>query len=107
MALRQVGDGDERVRAEQLVEKRLRTMHGLSPEVQSRRLAGLLARKGYSGEIAWPVIRDAMDGRRSTAETDRPASSIGSRSARNMAGERMTKGRGAVAPRPFVRAGCR
>ncbi|GAA2475449.1 regulatory protein RecX [Terrabacter carboxydivorans] len=61
-ALGQVGAGDERVRAEQLVAKKLRSMRGLAPEVQTRRLAGLLARKGYSGEVAWPVIRDAVDG---------------------------------------------
>jgi regulatory protein len=59
-ALGQVGDGDERVRAEQLVAKRLRTLHGLPAEVQTRRLAGLLARKGYSSEVAWPVIREAV-----------------------------------------------
>ena len=50
------------VRAEQLVAKKLRSMRGLTPEVQTRRLAGLLARKGYSGEVAWPIIRDAVDG---------------------------------------------
>ena len=61
-ALGQVGAGDERVRAEQLVAKKLRSMRGLTPEVQTRRLAGLLARKGYSGEVAWPIIRDAVDG---------------------------------------------
>lgn len=61
-ALGQVGAGDERARAELLVEKKLRTMRGLDPAVQSRRLAGMLARKGYSGETAWPVIRDAIDG---------------------------------------------
>ncbi|GAA1970615.1 recombination regulator RecX [Terrabacter lapilli] len=61
-ALGQVGAGDERARAELLVQKKLRTMRGLDPAVQSRRLAGMLARKGYSGEIAWPVIRDAIDG---------------------------------------------
>ena len=61
-ALGHVGPGDERVRAEELVAKKLRTMHGLAPEVQARRLAGMLARKGYSGELAWPVIRDAIDG---------------------------------------------
>lgn len=53
---------DERARAEQIVAKKLRTMHGLEPDVQARRLAGLLARKGYSGEIAWPIIRDAVNG---------------------------------------------
>ncbi|MEW1955910.1 regulatory protein RecX [Terrabacter sp. NPDC080008] len=61
-ALGQVGAGDERARAELLVEKKLRTMRGLDPAVQARRLAGMLARKGYSGEVAWPVIRDALDG---------------------------------------------
>ena len=60
-ALSQVGAGDERVRAEQLVEKRMRGLHGLAPEVQTRRLAGLLARKGYSSEVAWPVIREAVE----------------------------------------------
>ena len=59
-ALRQLGAGDERLRAEQLVEKRLRSLHGLPPEVQTRRLAGLLARKGYAGEVAWSVIREAV-----------------------------------------------
>ena len=59
-ALAQVGAGDERLRAEQLVEKRMRSLHGLPADVQTRRLAGLLARKGYSSEVAWPVIRDAV-----------------------------------------------
>ncbi|HET7798958.1 MAG TPA: regulatory protein RecX [Humibacillus xanthopallidus] len=61
-ALGQVGAGDERLRAEQLVEKRMRSLHGLPADVQTRRLAGLLARKGYSSEVAWPVIREAVDG---------------------------------------------
>ncbi len=61
-ALRQVGARDERLRAEQLVAKRLPSLHGLAPEVQARRLAGMLARKGYAGDIAWPVIRDAVEG---------------------------------------------
>jgi regulatory protein len=61
-ALAAVGPQDERARAEELVAKRLRTMSGLAPDVQARRLAGMLARKGYSGEIAWPVIREAIDG---------------------------------------------
>ena len=61
-ALGHVGANDERLRAEQLVAKKLRSMRGLPPEVQARRLAGMLARKGYSGEVAWPVIRDGVDG---------------------------------------------
>lgn len=61
-ALQQVGSGDERLRAEQLATKKMRTMRGLEPDVQARRLAALLARKGYPGEIAWPVVRDAING---------------------------------------------
>jgi regulatory protein len=60
-ALGQVDADDERARAEDLVAKKLRTMHGLAPDVQARRLAAMLARKGYSGEIAWPVVRDAVN----------------------------------------------
>ncbi|WP_353355382.1 regulatory protein RecX [Intrasporangium sp. DVR] len=60
-ALGQVGADDERAKAEQLVAKKLRTMTGLAPDVQARRLAGMLARKGYSGDVAWPVIRDAVN----------------------------------------------
>lgn len=60
-ALDDIGVEDERAKAEELVAKKLRTMHGLEPDVQARRLAGLLARKGYSGEVAWPVIREAVN----------------------------------------------
>lgn len=63
-ALADVAREDERAKAEELVAKRLRTMHGLTRDVQARRLGGLLARKGYSAEVAWPVIRDAIDGAR-------------------------------------------
>jgi regulatory protein len=60
-ALGEVGAAQERAKAEELVAKKLRTMHGLSPDVQARRLAGMLARKGYPGDIAWPVVRDAVN----------------------------------------------
>ncbi len=51
---------DERERAHQLVAKKLKTMHGLDGTVQTRRLAGMLARKGYSSEVSLRVIRDAL-----------------------------------------------
>jgi SOS response regulatory protein OraA/RecX len=60
-ALEQVDTDDERARAEELVARRLRSLHGLAPEVQARRLAGMLARKGYSGDVAWAVVRRAVD----------------------------------------------
>lgn len=60
-ALGKVGIDDERAKAAELVARKLRTMTGLAPDVQARRLAGMLARKGYPGEIAWPAIRDAIN----------------------------------------------
>ena len=60
-ALGQVGIDDERAKAEELVAKKLSHDDGLAPDVQARRLAGMLARKGYPGEVAWPVIRDAVN----------------------------------------------
>lgn len=51
---------EERERARALVVKKLRTMHGLDATVQTRRLAGMLARKGYPSSVAFAVIRDAI-----------------------------------------------
>jgi regulatory protein len=51
----------ERARAEELVERKLRTMAGLEPQVQARRLAAMLARKGYPADTAYAVVRDAVN----------------------------------------------
>ena len=59
-ALASISDADERDRARALVDKKLRAMHGLGIEVQTRRLAGMLARKGYSSSVTYAVIRDAI-----------------------------------------------
>jgi regulatory protein len=59
-ALDSISDEDERDRARALVEKKLRAMHGLGIEVQTRRLAGMLARKGYSSSVSYIVIREAI-----------------------------------------------
>ena len=40
--------------------KKLRSMHGLTAEVQTRRLAGMLARKGYASTTSFAVIREAI-----------------------------------------------
>lgn len=58
--LESINPEDERDRAAQLVTKRLRSMHGLDPVVQKRRLAGMLARKGYPADLAMAVIREAI-----------------------------------------------
>jgi regulatory protein len=59
-ALAAISDEDERNRARALVTKKLRAMHGLGIEVQTRRLAGMLARKGYPSSVTYAVIRDAI-----------------------------------------------
>ena len=55
-----IDDESERERARGLVAKKLRSMHGLGAEVQTRRLAGMLARKGYSSTTSFAVIREAI-----------------------------------------------
>lgn len=58
--LDEVDPAHEEERARELVEKRLRRLHGLEVVVQQRRLAGMLARKGYSSEVSMRVIREAL-----------------------------------------------
>ena len=60
-ALEHIDHDSERDRARELVAKKLRSMHGLDAVVQTRRLAGMLARKGYSSSISWQVIREVLD----------------------------------------------
>ncbi len=59
-ALDQVDPEVERDLARRLVGRKLKSMHGLDPAVQTRRLAGMLARKGYSTETSYSVIREVM-----------------------------------------------
>ena len=59
-ALDEVDPHDEEDRARQLVAKRMRTMSGLEPVVQTRRLAGMLARKGYPSDLTMRVVREAV-----------------------------------------------
>ncbi len=59
-SLEQIEDPDEEEQARRLVDKRLRTLHGLDSTVQTRRLAGMLARKGYSSSLSYRIIRDAL-----------------------------------------------
>jgi regulatory protein len=59
-ALEDVDGHAEEERARELVAKRLRSLHGLEPHVQTRRLAGMLARKGYDADVAMRVVREAV-----------------------------------------------
>jgi len=47
--------------ARRLVEGKLSATRGLPPEQRTRRLAGLLARKGYPAGLAFRVIREALE----------------------------------------------
>ena len=59
-ALESVSADDELATAEALVAKRLPSTRGLPYETRVRRLAGMLARKGYSSGLALRVVRDAI-----------------------------------------------
>ncbi len=56
-----VGDDDERETARRLVERKLPSMRRLDRATATRRLMGMLARKGYGGGLAAGVIREALD----------------------------------------------
>ncbi|QFG69069.1 regulatory protein RecX [Ornithinimicrobium pratense] len=60
-ALAEIEPEQEKEQARALVARRRRTMGGLDREVQTRRLAGFLARKGYAPGVAYQVIREAVD----------------------------------------------
>lgn len=51
----------ERARAEELAAKKLRTMAGLGPTVQARRLSGMLTRKGYPPSVVYSVVRATIN----------------------------------------------
>lgn len=59
-ALEQIDESDQRAAARALVDKKLRSMKGLDPQVATRRLAGLLARKGYASGLSFSVVREAL-----------------------------------------------
>ena len=59
-----VTDEDEQAAARALVQRKLVTMSGLPKDTQTRRLVGMLARKGFSQGLALRVIRDLLADRR-------------------------------------------
>jgi regulatory protein len=59
-ALSGLDPDQERQTGRRLVERRLRAMTGLAPAVQTRRLVGMLARKGYSPAMAFQIVRDVV-----------------------------------------------
>ncbi|MDN5748437.1 MAG: recombination regulator RecX [Pseudonocardia sp.] len=62
-ALAEVDPDSETRRARELVDRKLRSLTVDTPEkrvVATRRLVGMLARKGYGGGTAYGVVRDAL-----------------------------------------------
>ena len=56
-----VDDDDERAAARRLVERRATAMRRLDRATATRRLIGMLARKGYNGGLAAAVVREVLD----------------------------------------------
>lgn len=59
-AVEAVGPDDEAAAAAALVARRLPATRGLPADRRVRRLAGMLARKGYPSGLAMRVVRDAL-----------------------------------------------
>lgn len=60
-ALSGIGREAEVDLARRLVAKRMASLHGLAPDVQVRRLAAMLARKGYPPSVVYAVVRDVVN----------------------------------------------
>ena len=59
-ALDELDPADEEAAARALVRKKLRTLSRVDDTTATRRLVGLLARKGYSSGLAFAVVRDEL-----------------------------------------------
>ncbi|HEU4512775.1 MAG TPA: regulatory protein RecX [Nocardioidaceae bacterium] len=62
-ALAEVEPEDEEEAARELVRRKLRTMRNVDRATATRRLGGMLARKGHSGDIVWRVVREELEAR--------------------------------------------
>ncbi|MGW1076516.1 recombination regulator RecX [Streptomyces sp. NPDC002537] len=60
-AVGQLDSDQEEATARELVRRKLRTTRGLDREKRLRRLAGMLARKGYAEGLALRVVRQALE----------------------------------------------
>lgn len=59
----------EEATARALVAKRLPGTRRLDPQARTRRLAGMLARKGYPAGLSFRVVRDALEAEGATSGT--------------------------------------
>jgi regulatory protein len=70
-ALDEVEPGAEEAAARELVRKKLRTMTRVDDKAATRRLVGMLARKGYPSGLAFSVVRDEVRAAGRECEDDR------------------------------------
>ena len=73
--LAEVEPDDERASARALVQRKLRSMRGLEATVATRRLVGMLARKGYGAGLAYAIVREELEAAR-VAEAEEPAADL-------------------------------
>jgi regulatory protein len=62
-ALDEIDPADEEAAARALVRRKLRSVARVDDTVATRRLVGMLARKGYGSGLAFAVVRDELAGR--------------------------------------------
>jgi regulatory protein len=68
---------EEQRTASRLAGERQARMRGLPREVQARRLAGFLARKGYGGEVVGRAVREALANAAAAEEAEAEAADKG------------------------------
>jgi regulatory protein len=60
-AVEELDPEQEEAAARELVNKRMAATRGLDPVKRTRRIVGMLARKGYSGGLAYRLVREALE----------------------------------------------
>ena len=60
-AVEELAPEQEESAARELVAKRMAATRGLDPVKRTRRIVGVLARKGYSGGLAYQLVREALE----------------------------------------------
>nr|WP_223167970.1 recombination regulator RecX [Nonomuraea sp. SYSU D8015] len=71
-AVERLDSDQEAETARRLVDRKLAATRSLDPQTRTRRLAGMLARKGYSSGLAYRVIREALEQEGIDLEDDFP-----------------------------------
>jgi regulatory protein len=60
-AVQSIDPAQEEQTARDLVRRKLRSTKGLATDARIRRLAGMLARKGYAGGLAFRVVKEELE----------------------------------------------